>query len=284
MDETELAESLEILRTDPTTRTKDQVLHLAALTLKLSYFREIQREYRFSHLHKLACSKMTLQTCPEGHVVVKHGDYADAFYIVLKGNLGVLVPKRKNKVATEPDDDEERHPSHRDDHADVRMIEVAHITDGGHFGELSLLRGIARTATVECKTDAALGVLSVKGFRVSLGVFEERKLNYKINFLQSLPVFNQWTKTAISKMTYFLQIHSCSSGSVLYRERHDSDSVYIVERGEFRLTQQAMIKQESSERLRFLYGPGRTKGEHSLKPLMKQRVKTTRKDLQVRLA
>mmetsp|Transcript_27408 Transcript_27408/g.49338 ORF Transcript_27408/g.49338 Transcript_27408/m.49338 type:complete len:300 (-) Transcript_27408:626-1525(-) len=285
MDETELAETLQLLRIDPAQRTKEQVQRITNNTIKLPYFHDIQHEPRFSNLHKSACSHMLLEEFREGQVVVRYGDYADTFYLVIKGELGVYIPKKKLKATVDAEEEEQATPHsspYKEDYADQKLIEVATLTEGGHFGELSLLRGLARTATVECKKDSFLGVLHIRDFRVSLGIFEERKLNYKIDFLQSLPVFRQWTKTAISKMTYFLQTHTCGFGSILYRERHDSDAVYIVEEGEFRLTQQAVIKQKSSQPISFLYGPRKAPCEKSLKPLMNRKVKTKRKDLQVR--
>lgn len=285
MDANELAQAVNLLKTNPTTRNKEEIQLLASLTIKLPYFADLKHEPRFASLHKLAVSAMTLEEFRPGQVVVKYGDYADSFFLVLKGELGVYIPKKKLKAIDTEVEEElyDSHTFHRDDHVDQRLVEVSTLTDGGHFGELSLLRGLARTATVECKTNVLLAALQLKDFRMSLGVFEERKLNYKISFLQSLPVFYQWTKTAISKMTYFMQTQHCTSGCILYRERHDPDAVYIVETGEFRLTQQAVITQKTKKQpISFLYGPRKGPCERSLKPLMKKRVKTKKKALQVR--
>jgi CRP-like cAMP-binding protein len=278
MNAKELAESLVLMHTPPKLRSKEQVARLCLLTLKLKYFKEMQHEQRFDYLHRVACAVITCQEFHSGQVVVSYGDYAHTFFIVLKGELGVLIPKKKLKTTVE-----DHHVA--DDHSDngcqePAYTEVASLRSGDSFGELSLLRGLARSATVECKDSSVLAVLSIKEFKASLGILEEKKLNRKVEFLQSLPVFHEWTKSAISRMTYFLQTSVCTPGSVLFRERTKCNAVYIVQEGEFRLTQKAAIEQPRKGSL-LLYGPRIAHNDRLFKPAMKKSLISKRPSLQV---
>jgi CRP-like cAMP-binding protein len=298
MDSKQLAAAVAVMQTEPTLRSKEQVHLLCKLTLKWKYFQALQHEPRFPNLHRLACSALTCAEFREGQVVVHYGDYADAFFIVVKGLLSISLPKKKLKAAIEGDEQEDNNPHNglgregiiraptlpTEEVEEQKLKEVTTLSEGDHFGELSLLRGLTRSASVECKSASILAVLPLKTFRLSLGIFEEQKLNRKMEFLMGLPVFYQWTKTAISRMTYFLQPHHCFFGSILFRERSKCDSVYIIEEGEFKLSQRAVISQKYKDSFSFLYGSRKTPCDKSLKPLMKKRVKTQTKHLQVRLS
>jgi MFS family permease len=86
-------------------------------------------------LEHLASRLVPLRVDP-GTVVVREGDAGDRFYIVVEGTLDVIQGE-------------------------------AHLTDleaGGYFGEIALLRDVARTATVVAKTDAVLYALDRDDF------------------------------------------------------------------------------------------------------------------------
>ncbi|MFS0726867.1 ABC transporter transmembrane domain-containing protein [Paenibacillus sp. 1P07SE] len=72
------------------------------------------------------------QTCADGESVVVEGEEGDTFYIIVRGRFEVL--KRTGE-------------------GDKR---VAVLQDGDHFGEIALLRGIPRTATVRAMGPATL--------------------------------------------------------------------------------------------------------------------------------
>ncbi|MCW6037285.1 mechanosensitive ion channel [Spirulina subsalsa FACHB-351] len=72
-------------------------------------------------------------------VLFKEGDRGDAFYIILSGSVDVVVQKINKHLAT--------------------------LGEGRFFGELSLLLGIPRTATVIAKTETILFTINDKGFK-----------------------------------------------------------------------------------------------------------------------
>ena len=71
-----------------------------------------------------------------GTVIVREGDSGDRFYIVAEGELEVMQ--------------------------DGAML--AELTHGGYFGEIALLRDVARTATVTARTNAVLYALDREDF------------------------------------------------------------------------------------------------------------------------
>lgn len=79
-----------------------------------------------------------------GHVVMREGEAGDRFYVVIAGELSV----RANGV-------------------DATMRE------GDSFGEIALLRDVARTATVTAVTDARLAALERRDFLAAMGAHDE---------------------------------------------------------------------------------------------------------------
>lgn len=67
----------------------------------------------------------TTETCPEGDALVREGDEGNKFYIIVRGKFEVI----------------------KHNHEGVEQ-RVAILQDGDHFGEIALLKGIPRTATV----------------------------------------------------------------------------------------------------------------------------------------
>ena len=83
-------------------------------------------------------SGMTVRSAPEGEDLVTAGESAVAFFVVLEGELSVLV-----------DGDE-----------------VRRLGPGDHFGEIALLAPDARrTATVRALTPVRVGALSTWNFK-----------------------------------------------------------------------------------------------------------------------
>ena len=84
------------------------------------------------------------------------------------------------------------------------MYEVAVLGNGKHFGELALTTNKPRAATVKCITGTHLMVLSKHDYQKVLLRFEEANLNKFIDFLKLMPHFKNWTKNALSRLTYYM--------------------------------------------------------------------------------
>ena len=87
-------------------------------------------------------SRMTILTFPPGAVVMRQGDKSDRFYVIAKGEADVVRPDAKG---AEP------------------VLHTLHA--GDYFGEVGILSGHARNATVRAKTSLEVMALDSNAFR-----------------------------------------------------------------------------------------------------------------------
>src|SRR5205814_170797 len=77
-------------------------------------------------------------TYPPGSVIVREGEDADRFYIITRGRVEILL----------------QHPGGQE-------VLVDRLNSGQYFGEIGLLRGGKRTATVRAASDGPVEVMAL---------------------------------------------------------------------------------------------------------------------------
>ena len=108
-------------------RLLDYISHGPQLLARVSLFRGLTEHER----HRLAKS-MVLRNLSAGEVVIRHGDIGSSMFVVVEGLLEVLVPKKGSET----------------------QHKVGSVRPGDFFGEMSLLTGHPRSATVVAATTA----------------------------------------------------------------------------------------------------------------------------------
>ena len=68
---------------------------------------------------------------------------------------------------------------------------------------------------------------------------KNNKLNRKIDFFKSIPIFSELTRDAIAKFTYFFHQETIARNACLYHEGDILAYLYIVINGEFELSVKA---------------------------------------------
>lgn len=84
------------------------------------------------------------------------------------------------------------------------MIEVAILRTGQSFGELALIANKPRAATIRCMSDTHFAVLSKQDYDKVLGKIEYSALSKMVDFLKVVPIFKHWSRTDLSKLTYYM--------------------------------------------------------------------------------
>ncbi len=152
-----------------------------------------------------------------GEVIIKQGDPADSLYIIVKGNVDVIM--------------------HHDDGKDLR---VDHLTSGQYFGEMGLLRGVARSATVQAAPNSEVIAMQLDR-ETFMGLVENSdKSKQDILYLmrqrvmtnhiaEALPPFDQSKLDAL--INYEQANKNYKAGEIIVRYGDIANYLYVIVRG-----------------------------------------------------
>lgn len=203
-----------ILSMYPHERTDDQVrLVVLALNQTVDAFGEFPIK-----LQKSLASVGWYENFEAKRVIIRQGHMADNFYFILSGTAIVTI------LETNKDTGEQS----------VRT--VAFLRKGNSFGELALMRGARRSATVTCKTNVELLAVSREDFIDIFMHIEQDKEPEHIGFLRTLDLFHGWPveklpydNPRICLFTFFRR------GVLLCKNSNTSDWIYIIKTGTCRV-------------------------------------------------
>jgi len=151
----------------------------------------------------------------EGDVIIRQGDEGDNFYVVESGRCDIYV----QRSASEPP-----------------QI-VSSVTTGGSFGELALLYGTPRAATVVAKTPQVhCWALDRSSYRAILMSVTLKKRQMYEEFLEKVPVLAGITKWERAQIADALETQTYSKGSVIVKQGEPGDGFFIIVQGTVKVT------------------------------------------------
>lgn len=232
---------------------------LIDLTKNCEFFKKLIEEQQSAEIHKMCCDVMNIQKYSKGEMIIRYGDIATDFYIIIKGHVGIYIPRvRRSTILSQnasdlqksllrvkrvsifqhtdinSNDFSERLSNRFVPIADIRNLEKVLIMGPGEsFGELALINNKPRAATVLATTNVTLAVLSKKSFKALIEKFSERKLNEKLNFFQSHPMFDKCSKVSLMKISFYFKLVKVAKGQFLFKSGDVADGLYFVKSGEF---------------------------------------------------
>lgn len=160
-----------------------------------------------------------------GDFVIKQGDKGDDFYVVETGELSITV-----HIAQEEDD-----MMCVDGH--VNEVKVGNYQDGSAFGELALIYGSPRAATIAATENCKLWRIKRGWYRGVVGQHRQRLHNEKMEFLPKVKVGQRLFKDVLAKdqldtMAQLLKQEYFKKGHTIIREGQVGNTFYIIQNGE----------------------------------------------------
>ena len=214
----ELNDIISLLNTISSQRQSAAIKTLQKLTRNIPFFRQLIADYEEkAHLDCCMCLKYFF--LEKDSCVCKAGDIGDLFYIILQGNVQVLVPDETGRS----------------------LIRCTHLMAGCAFGEFALLKNKPRSATVITTENTHFAILSKKDFLRILGNFTNKKFDDMAKFLKSLPIFSPWGLNSLARLSYYFRTVKCKRNQKLFKEGDPAEYVFIVKSGEMELSKEIIV-------------------------------------------
>lgn len=158
-------------------------------------------------------SAMLLTRVNEGEVVIREGDAGTSFYVIATGKLAV---------------------SKRDERGEA--VVLARLGEGDFFGEMALLSGAPRAATVIAEDPCELlefrpeALLAIAGKHPHLASSLKRFYRQRLlaNAMAVSPVFRPFAKGDRKLVMERFRAREVSEGETVVREGEPSDGLYVV--------------------------------------------------------
>jgi len=157
--------------------------------------------------------------CLPGEAIITQGDEGDNFYVIDMGEVEVFVNQEL----------------------------VTTISDGGTFGELALIYGTPRAASVRAKTDVKLWGIDRDSYRRILMGSTIRKRKMYEEFLSRVSILESLDKWERLTVADALETVSFEDGQTIVRQGEPGNDFYIIVEGCATVLQQRGDNQEPSE-------------------------------------
>ncbi|GMI14222.1 hypothetical protein TrVE_jg1126 [Triparma verrucosa] len=184
-------------------KTEEETARLASLTKANFLFQHLMSD----QLTKLYSVFEKIEV-KRGDVVIKQGDQGDKFYVVDSGNFEVTV---------------------RGEDGIIHVV-MTYDEGGSSFGELSLMYGKPRAATVTATSDGIVWALARQAFKAML----MRKVSHTnlIKILKKVDILKQLPIPQLQRLCDVLGEQTFSDGQNIVNQGEKGDHFYIVSSGE----------------------------------------------------
>ncbi|XP_066299947.1 cyclic nucleotide-binding domain-containing protein 2-like [Branchiostoma lanceolatum] len=191
----------------PADRTPADLRLIGAALRSLGSFRKYPRE-----IQDMLCRVVRYQSLGVNRVVIKKGHPGTAFYMVFSGRVGVVTT----------DDPDEL----------MQRASMVVLRKGAIFGEMSLITGKPREATIQTQEQAELIVVDIHNLQdTELHARLKQDFKCKFDFFRHLELFSQWNDEAVVRLASLARTQECVHGKVVVRDMAEEPTVVFVAKG-----------------------------------------------------
>lgn len=130
------------------------------------------------------------------------------------------------------------------------MVDIARLEGAGSFGELALIDGKPRFATIKCTERTHFLTIHCDDFEKAREKIRLNERDEKVNFMkQQVPLFIQSRppRTTLNRLASDFEYLKVTKDCVLTREGDLARKVFIVKEGEFMITKKIYSKNVQTE-------------------------------------
>ena len=106
---------------------------------------------------------------------------------------------------------------------------------GASFGELGLIYGKPRMANVRVVQRCHIMYLDKYNFRRCLYQTEFSRIQFRVQQVNNLPVFQKLSYIFIAKFVFFFNYINVCKGQEIIKQNQEADKVFIIQEGEIQI-------------------------------------------------
>jgi len=204
----------EILQTLPANRSLEQSSQLVAFLMSVW---QTAKQMGIKKCSQMLNEFKYVQYQPKEYIITE-GEEGMTFYIIISGMTAV----HKGGIGV-----------------------VAHLGKGKAFGELALVKGDVRTASIIAETPVeviSLHKLDYDHFIKDIQSAERRENFY---LLRDCSLFFAWPRAKIEKMVNTCQRKAVEAGGTIYKQGDDPNSIFVVMDGTVRIIKEVNIQSKN---------------------------------------
>nr|XP_060639060.1 cyclic nucleotide-binding domain-containing protein 2 [Anolis sagrei ordinatus] len=199
--------AIQITRKPPAWRTDHEVRHLKNRLQLLESFRQYSPT-----LQTLLARVVRFEQFGRRRVIIKKGQSGDSFYFIYFGTVAITDDEDGTSAFVQPS--------------------PTLIHRGACFGEVALLQGTKRLATVVCMDETELLVVDKKDFfKYKLDQELQRESKIRFDFLRTLDLFKTLPDSSIEDISNICKAERSHYGQVITNDLSDSSNVVLISKG-----------------------------------------------------
>ncbi|XP_056374721.1 cyclic nucleotide-binding domain-containing protein 2 isoform X2 [Hyla sarda] len=147
-----------------------------------------------------------------GRVIVRKGHRGDSFYFVFSGIIAVTQDQDGSSALLDP--------------------EPILLHKGASFGEVALLKGLRRNATIICMEETEFLVVDrAEFFQNKLDQELQKELKYRFQIFRSLDLFSTWSDESLETLADHCKTEECHHSQVMVTDTHETKNIIFVTKG-----------------------------------------------------
>ena len=116
----------------------------------------------------------------------------------------------------------------------LKFTYYTNLKDGQIFGELGLIRGKTRSATVICKDDCHFAVMIAEDYKNIIAVIERKKIYNKFEFFKKFLV-KGIAYDNLAKLAYSFEKKNYGRNEYVFKEGDSGNEVFLIKKGEIQV-------------------------------------------------
>ncbi|XP_063308916.1 cyclic nucleotide-binding domain-containing protein 2-like [Pelobates fuscus] len=191
----------------PEERSPQDIRFIRSMMMGILSFRRYS-----THMQLMLARVVYYRRFGRGRVIVRKGHRGDSFYFVFSGVIAVTQDVDGRSALLDP--------------------EPILLHKGTSFGEVALLKGLRRNATLICMEDTEFLVVDRKEFfRNKLDQELQKELQFRFQFFRSLDLFSSWSDESLETLADHCKIEECTHSQVIVNDTSETKNIIFVTKG-----------------------------------------------------